>query len=347
MIAAASSTAAPSRHPAFSWVDHAPFFQAGLAGYSDRAMRLIARRHGCPFCITEAMLDYFLLNGGKGLAAAELTGEDHPIAGQLMGSHPRDIAQGAKVLVKLGYDVIDINFGCPVKKIKKKCRGGHLLSNPGDAISILEAVMQAVGGDAPVSVKMRRGYDDTPEMAANFYRIFEAAIALGVAAVTVHGRTVEQKYLGPARWPFLADLIRRYHAEMDRGFLIFGSGDVDSPQAISRMIRETGVSAVSVARGCIGNPWLFEQAHQLMRGEEVRPPSVREQRRVLLDHFELALDEHGEDVAGRTMRKFGIKFSTHHPEPGVVKEAFIGVKTLADWKEVLDAHYPLAEPVAV
>ena len=128
----------------------APFYQAGLAGYSDAAMRLIARRHGCPFCITEAMLDVFLLNGGKGLAAAQIDDADHPITGQLMGSHPVDIAAGAKVLVSLGYDVVDVNLACPVKKIKKKARGGHLLSAPDDAIDIWTAVVDTFSlGDEP------------------------------------------------------------------------------------------------------------------------------------------------------------------------------------------------------
>ncbi len=323
----------------FAWVAQAPFFQAGLAGYSDAAMRLVARRHGCPFCITEAMLDYFLINGGKGLKEAELDNEDHPIAGQLMGSHPDEIAQGARILARLGYDVIDINFGCPVKKIKKKCRGGHLLSAPDEALAILDAVRQAIGDDVPLSVKMRRSYDDTPQMVAHFYRIFEKAIELGYRAVTVHGRTVEQKYLGPSKWPFLSDLTRRYRSEMDRGFLIFGSGDIFSPQSIFEMIRQTGVNAVSVARGCIGNPWLFHQARQIMRGKPVEPPTPAQQRQVLMEHFELSAGLYGDAHAGRMMRKFGIKFSVHHPRPQMVKEAFIKVHNIADWKGVLDRFY--------
>src|SRR5690606_37180837 len=134
------------------------------------------------------MLDQFLIQGGKGLAAAELTDEDHPIAGQLMGSHPAEIAQGAKILVQLGYDVIDVNLACPVKKIKKKARGGHLMQVPDEAAAILDAVKQAVGDDRPCTVKLRRGSDDSAEAAGNFYRIFEAAIDLGYAGAVVHGR---------------------------------------------------------------------------------------------------------------------------------------------------------------
>ena len=103
---------------AFSWIEDRPFFQAGLQGYSDAAMRIIARRHGSPYCVTEAMPDRFLVDGGKGLKKAELDPEDHPIAGQLMGSDPRDMAQGAKVLLELGYDVIDLNMACPVKRLR-------------------------------------------------------------------------------------------------------------------------------------------------------------------------------------------------------------------------------------
>lgn len=316
-----------------------PFFQAGLAGYSDAAMRLVARRHGAPFCVTEAMLDQFLIHGGKGLAAAELDGEDHPIAGQLMGSHPREIAAGAKILVGLGYDVIDVNLACPVKKIRRKCRGGHLLSVPDEAIAVLDAVRQAVGDDRPCTVKLRRGSDDSVEAEAGFHRIFEAVINLGYAAAVVHGRTVAQKYLGPSRWSFLRDLVSRYGGV--EGLTLGGSGDIWTAHDIFAMIRETGISLVSVARGCIGNPWIFRQARQLMRdpSEPLTPPSIGEQRRVLFDHFQLSVHVHGEARASRMMRKFGIKFAAHHPQAENVARAFIEVKSLDAWHAVLDHHY--------
>ena len=230
----------------------APFFQAGLAGYSDAAMRGVARGHGCPYAVTEAMLDQFLIRGGKGLRAAVLDGADHPIAGQLMGSHPEQIAQGARVLVGLGYDVIDINLACPVKKIRKKSRGGHLLQVPDEAIDILKAVRQEVGDEVPCTVKLRRGTDDSPEAEANFFKIFEATIDLGYAAATVHGRTVEQKYLGPSRWSFLQGLVEQYGNTPEFG--IFGSGDIWTAADIFEMIRQTGVGAVSVARGLHRQP---------------------------------------------------------------------------------------------
>ena len=323
----------------------APFYQAGLAGYSDAAMRMVARRHGCPYCITEAMLDQFLINGGKGLAAAELCDDDHPIAGQLMGSHPADIAAGAKVLVGLGYDVVDVNLACPVKKIKRKARGGHLLSVPDEAKSILDAVAQAVGGDVPLTVKLRRAYDDTPEAEAAFRAVLEAAIEAGFSGATVHGRTVQQKYVGASNCGDLTRIVGDYGQA--RGFLLGGSGDIWRAADIFRMIEQTGVGWVSVARGCIGNPWVFRQARAIMAGdaaEAQRPPTIHEQRDVLREHFELSVALHGERQASRMMRKFGIKFSRHHPESEAIKAAFIQVQALDEWHAVLDTFYEADGP---
>lgn len=433
----------------------APFFQAGLAGYSDAAMRLIARREGCPFCVTEALLDRTLLAGGRGFAKADLGdlhdnvpggAEDHPLACQIMGSDPREMAAAAlkaaeqgrrgdkayrmmayggmsaeelaeveathlrvpggvqvgrirthagegveldptegcgddtndagvlwsedetcETLVEeineiggtrdsatgnrarlaasgapaqnaahtsLAFEVIDVNLACPVKKVRSKARGGHWLAEPAGAIRILEAVREAVPAEVPCTVKMRRSYDDTPEMAAAFETILDAAFDMGYAWATVHARTVEQKYVGPSRWDILRDVVRR---RPDR--LIFGSGDVWSAADIFAMIGYTGVSAVSVARGCIGNPWIFRQARDLLAGREPAPPTLTEQSRVLQDHFSLCVRVNGPRLAGRLMRKFAIKFSHHHPRAEEVKREFVRVNTTEEWGEVLARHY--------
>jgi len=330
----------------------APFYQAGLAGYSDGPMRLIARRHDCPFCVTEALLDRILISGGKGrtredpdlLAESCGTGDpeenraagldDHPIAGQIMGTNPEEMAEGAAILAEFGYDVIDVNFACPVKKVRKRNRGGHFLGVPDEAIPVLRAIRAAVPAEIPTTVKLRRAWDDTPEMAANFERIFDAAFDLGYAWATVHCRTVEQRYVGPGRWAFLTDLVRRHP---DR--LIFGSGDVWTVDDIFAMLDVTGVTGVSVARGAIGNPWIFRQARQLMAGLPPMPPTLAEQRQVLLDHFTLAVALHGERSASRMMRKFGIKFSQHHPDAESVKTRFVRCKTVNEWRAVIETSY--------
>lgn len=330
----------------------APFFQAGLAGYSDGAMRLIARRHGCPFCVTEALLDRTLLNGGKGkiredpdLIATECgmgevadniaaTVDDHPLAGQIMGSKADEMARAADIIVKMGHDVVDVNLACPVKKISANNRGGHFLAHPDEAIGILRAVVDAVAGRVPCTVKLRRAYDDTSQMAKNFERIFDAAYECGYAWTTVHCRTVEQKYHGPGRWEFLTDLTARHPDK-----IIFGSGDVWTVQDIFAMLDQCGVSGVSVARGCIGNPWIFRQAREMMAGGEPTPPTIAEQRAALLQHFELAKFLYGDNATGKRMRKFGIKFAAHHPQAVTVKAEFIRCENSAEWQAVIEKFY--------
>ncbi len=357
----------------------APFFQAGLAGYSDAAMRIVARRQGCPLCVTEALLDRTLLAGGRGFAKADLGDiaenvpggtEDTPLVGQIMGSDPDEMARAAVKMIEqgkrpasvyrrfsvdqmrerlpvsgdgeLGFCAIDVNLACPVKKIRKKARGGHWLREPEGALDILRAVRDAVPPGIATTLKIRRGSDDSEDAERRFHAIFEGAYELGYSWATVHGRTVEQKYVGPSRWTFLRDLVRRYP---DR--LIFGSGDVWSAHEIIRMIEFTGVHAVSVARGCIGNPWVFRQARDLLAGRTPEAPTIEEQRAVLLDHFELSMALNGERLAGRLMRKFGVRFSTHHPDSDSVRREFTQISSFDDWRAVLDRHYnaEAAEPV--
>ncbi len=333
----------------------APFFQAGLAGYSDGAMRIMARRHGCPFCVTEALLDRTLINGGRGkiredpdLIASECgmgevddnvaaTVDDHPLAGQIMGTTPHEMAAAANILVGMGHDVVDVNLACPVKKISANYRGGHFLAHPKDAIAILRSVKDAVGGRVPCTVKLRRAFDDTPEMAANFEQIFNAAYELGYAWTTVHCRTVAQKYLGPGRWEFLEELMARHP---DR--VVFGSGDIWNVHDIFAMMDQCGVSGVSVARGCIGNPWIFRQAREMMDGKSPTAPTIAEQRSALLEHFDLAMFLYSERATGQRMRKFGIKFAAHHPDAVQVKADFVRCETALQWREVIEKHYPVS-----
>ena len=396
-----------------------PFFQAGLAGYSDAAMRIVARRHGCPYCVTEALLDRTLLAGGRGFAKADLGElhdnvpggeEDHPLAGPLMGSEPREMAAAALKLVEQGkradreyrrlayngapapgveqrlrlpggeqigrdrwpngrmgegpkgrggddrsradlsFAAIDVNLACPVKKIASKARGGHWLAEPRGAIRLLEAVREALPASVPTTVKLRRSFDDTPEMAEACLRILDAAYGMGYAWATVHARTVEQKYVGPSRWDVLREIVRHVR-RTDPDRLIFGSGDVWSAEDVFRMIGYTGVNGAAVARGCIGNPWVFRQARQLLAGDAPTAPSVEEQRAVLEAHFTLALAVNAgarrpEVYTGKVMRKFGIRFAEHHARAEEVRRRFVGVCSLEDWRGVLEEFYA-AEPASL
>ena len=313
-----------------------PFVQAALSGYSDLAMRRVARAHGAPYTINEVVLDKMVLEPGrKQRAILDVAADDHPVGGQLMGANPEDFGPAAHLLAEAGYDVIDINFGCPVRKVLGRCRGGFHLSQPDVALDIVKRVCDAVGDDRPVTLKMRRGMDDELESERNFFEILDGAFALGVAAVTVHGRTVQQRYVGPSDWSFLAKVKERAG---DR--VVFGSGDLFSAEACVRMIRETGVDGVTIARGAIGNPWIFEECRALWRGEPLPdPPSIQRQREALRMHFDEAVKVHGEKLASRIMRKFGIKYAEHHPHARSVRDAFVAVKAPDDWRRALDEWY--------
>ena len=315
-----------------------PVVQAALSGYSDWPMRVIARRLGATYTLCEVMLDEFLVNlkeRQKTSHFLHLSDEEHPVGGQLMGAEPDQFAAGALKLVEAGFDVIDINFGCPVKKVLGRCRGGFHLSQPETALEIVRRTRDAVPAEIPVSVKMRRGLDDSSESRDHFFEILDGAFAIGVAAVTLHGRTVQQRYVGPSRWEFLRE-VKQHVGDKT----ILGSGDLFTPYDCLNMIRETGVDGVTVARGAIGNPWIFSQVRALAAGDPLpNPPSLHQQRAILEEHFRLAESLYGEKRVGPLMRKFGIKYAILHPQHDQLRSAFVKVKDRAQWTDVLKRFY--------
>ncbi|MBM3964444.1 MAG: tRNA-dihydrouridine synthase family protein [Planctomycetes bacterium] len=316
-----------------------PVVQAALSGYSDWAMRMIARRMGASYSLCEVMLDQFLVSLKDRKKTQHFlynTPEEHPVAGQLMGAEPEQFALGAQKLVEAGFAVIDINFGCPVRKVLGRCRGGFHLSQPAVALEIVRQTRDKVPSQIPVTIKMRRGLDDTTESRDNFYEILDGAFAYGIDAITVHGRTVQQRYIGPSRWSFLKE-VKDY---VGPAKTILGSGDLFSAEDCLRMMQETGVDGVTVARGCIGNPWIFEQARKIFKGEPLpAAPSVHQQRDVMLEHFRLAEELYGPERAGVPMRKFGIKYAASHPQGQIVRDDFVRVKDFDAWRAVLDRWY--------
>jgi len=314
-----------------------PVVQAALSGYSDWAMRMVARRLGAPYTLCEVVLDRIVNQAGRKIRLKRLrvTDDEQPVGGQLMGSDPIEFAAAARELVKVGFRVIDINFGCPVKKVLGRCRGGYHLSRPDIALEIVSRVREAVPPETPVTVKMRRGIDDTPESRDKFFTIFDGAFARGIAAATVHGRTVEQRYVGPSRWSFLRE-VKAHAGERT----VLGSGDLFTAADCLNMIRETGVDGVTAARGAIGNPWIFAQAKALANDEPLpAPPTLFEQKAVIEEHYRFAEQIYGVEPCCRQMRKFGIKYAQLHPEPLAVREAFIHVRQPGEWQQVLDRWY--------
>jgi nifR3 family TIM-barrel protein len=314
-----------------------PVVQAALSGYSDWPMRVIARRLSAAYTVCEVMLDQFILNVTKGRKAKRflrVTDEEHPCGAQLMGAEPEQFPPAAQKLLEAGFDAIDLNFACPVKKVLGRCRGGFLLSDPATALRIVGRVRDALPPDVPLTVKMRRGMDDSPESRQRFFDIFDGAFRLGAAAVTVHGRTVRQRYEGISSREFLREVKEHAGART-----VLGSGDLFTAQDCLDMLRQTGVDGVSVARGAIGNPWIFQQARALAAGVALPPPSLHQQRDVIAEHYRLSEEIYGPSRCCRVMRKFGIKYAQLNPRSREVRDAFVAVTKPSHWRAVLEKWY--------
>jgi tRNA-dihydrouridine synthase B len=311
-----------------------PVGLGALAGYSDLPYRLVCRALGAPYCVTEAMLDrQVLLEGKLRKRLIRLDPADHPVGGQIMGTDPEVMAEAARSLDRMGFDIVDLNFACPVRKVVSHKRGGALMNDPDRALAIVGAVVDAVPS-RPVTIKMRRSFRDADPTYADFWKIARGAFEAGVAAIAVHARSVEQKYTGRADWGFLAALKRAFP---DR--TVLGSGDVMSPADALRMMAETGVDGVLAARGAIGNPWFFEQARELAAGRPPRKPGLDEQRDVIYRHFRLACEAYDPQRGLKILRHFSLQYAKMHPHRTELRNALVVVRTEDEWRAVIDAFY--------
>lgn len=313
-----------------------PFTQAALSGYTDLPMRRVARRHGAAYALGQMVLGTTVTHASDWQRRLlHVPADDHPVGAQLLGGEPHEFGPAARALADAGYDVIDVNFGCPVHKVLRRRRGGWLLADPPAALDIVRQVLDAVGGDRPVTVKMRRGLDDSAESERRFFTILEGVFERGVAAVTVHGRTVKQRYAGRSDWEFLRRVKRHVG---DR--VVLGSGDLHRATDAVDMLRLTGVDGVSLARGAIGNPWIFRECLALWTGGALPPlPSPAELRETLLQHFREAVAFYGPRDGGMIMRRHAMKYSRLHPCPRKVREALIAMREPDAFAALLDAWF--------
>jgi nifR3 family TIM-barrel protein len=286
-----------------------PFFQASLSGYSDYPMRMFARRYGCPFVLADVMLDKSVARPDiLAKACFQPRDDEHPIGAQILGKTPATMAKAAGALVGAGYDLIDVNCACPAPKVMRRGRGGALLDRPDAAIEILKAVRDAVA--CPVLMKLRIGTSHSAQSQESFWEIVTRSIEQGVDALVIHGRTVSERYRGKADWETLAEVKRRFP-----GATIIASGDVFDAQTSLDQMKRTGLDGFVVARGAIGNPWIFQDLRCLWEGRPVPlPPGLAEQRLVLLEHLAQVMDGYAEQRAVGYFRKFLVSYARRHPK---------------------------------
>jgi len=286
-----------------------PFFQASLSGYSDYNMRVLARRYGCPFVLTDVMLAKSMANP-KVLAKPcfQPGADEHPVGAQILGKTPATMAKAARDLVAVGYDAIDLNFACPAPKVLRRGRGGALLDHPSAIIDILKAVQDTV--DCPILMKLRIGTNHKPQSLDCFWEIVTRSIEHGVDTLVIHGRTVAERYRSKADWEILAAVKHRFPEAT-----IVGSGDIFDPAATVSLLKRTGLDGFIVARGAIGNPWIFRDLRCVWENRPVPPPpDLAEQRKVILGHFHRVLESHPEKKAIGYFRKFIVGYARRHPK---------------------------------
>src|SRR6516225_3448652 len=259
-----------------------PFALAPMAGMTDTAFRrLVKRRGGCGLVVTEMVSSEGLVRGiDRTLEYAEYTEEERPVSIQIFGGDPEKMAAAAQIVEGMGADIVDVNMGCPVPKIAKHNAGCNLMREPEHAQFVVAAMTRAV--KVPVTVKMRAGWDANAINAPELARRMEDA---GASALAVHGRTAAQSYSGFSDW----DLIARVAAGVS--IPVFGSGDCVEPAQLVEKLRAGGVSGVLVGRGALRNPWIFEQAAAIARGETPRSVTLADRGQFLLEYIDMLLHE--------------------------------------------------------
>ncbi len=302
---------------------------APMAGITDHAFRRICREEGCGLVFSEMISAAGLLH----LPRPELDRNvplfvaDKPIAIQLFGRSPELIARAAKMAEDIFHaDIIDINMGCPAKKILKNGEGGWLLKDPRKAARIMEAVVKKVA--IPVTIKIRKGWDENSCTAPEIARL---ARECGIKAVSIHGRTVEQGFGGQSDW----DIIREIKEKVD--ITVIGSGDVMSPEDVKKMLDHCRCDGIMIARGALGNPWIFARALELLsRGVTPPAPTLETRLSKALRHLELLIGYKGEGRAAIEMRKHAHYYIKYVKNAVRFKGEINKATTRADYEHIFE-----------
>jgi nifR3 family TIM-barrel protein len=305
-------------------------FLAPVAGYSDRAFRSVCVDQGADFTCTELVsAEALTRDSRKTEALIRRAANEKAYAVQLFGADPETIGRATALLAPFAPEVVDLNCGCPVPKVVKTGAGAALSRDIPRIGRIVEAMVRASEehlGGAPVTVKIRSGWDDS---SINYREAARAAVEAGAALVALHARTRAQAYSGKADWSHLADLASRLTVP------VIGSGDLFSPEAAERMLRETGVAGVMFARGAMGNPFIFAEARALLEQGRYEAVPVAERMRTAILQLELLAADAGEEFACREMRKQFCAYSKGIPGGAAVRNSLVRASTIEDYRKVL------------
>lgn len=269
-------------------------FLAPLAGISNLPFRLIARSLGCALAYTEMISANGLVRKtAKTFEYLKTCADDRPLGAQVFGADPEIVAEASRIIEHSGADLIDINMGCPVKKVIKTGSGAILMKDPDRVARIIDSVKKAV--QIPVTVKIRSGWSGGSINAVEIARIAEDS---GADAITIHARTANQGYSGKADWKVIAEVKKAVKIP------VIGNGDIWRPRDAVKMLRETFCDAVMVGRGALGNPWIFKGIIQLCSGQkENYLPSLDQRQKMIKYHWEMEIKLLRDKLADERFRK--------------------------------------------
>ncbi|WP_324646064.1 tRNA dihydrouridine synthase DusB [Acinetobacter sp. MD2] len=303
---------------------------APMAGVTDRPFRTLCKYFGAGHAVSEMMTaDKTLRMSKKSLYRANFDGEIAPISAQIAGSDPEQLAEAARYQVQNGAQIVDINMGCPAKKVCNKLAGSALLQDEDLVARILDTVVSAV--DVPVTLKTRLGFLNGEE---NILRVAKQAEKAGIAALALHGRTREDMYLNNARY----DLIKQVKSEIN--IPLIANGDIDSPEKAKYVLDYTGADAIMIGRAAQGRPWIFREiAHYLQTGQHLAAPDIQEVRDVLMGHLQELYAFYGEYSGCRIARKHIAWYTKGLRSSNEFRQQMYQVESTAAQADVVAAYF--------
>ncbi|MDC4935450.1 tRNA dihydrouridine synthase DusB [Acinetobacter baumannii] len=303
---------------------------APMAGVTDRPFRTLCKYFGAGHAVSEMMTaDKTLRMTKKSLYRANFDGELAPISAQIAGSDPEQLAEAARYQVANGAQIVDINMGCPAKKVCNKLAGSALLQDEDLVARILDAVVAAV--DVPVTLKTRLGFLNGQE---NILRVAKRAEEAGIAALALHGRTREDMYLNTARYELIKHVKKLIHIP------VIANGDIDSPEKAKYVLDYTGADAIMIGRAAQGRPWIFREiAHYLKTGEHLAAPNIEEVKEVLLGHLSELYQFYGEYSGCRIARKHIAWYTKGLRSSNEFRQNMYKVETTAEQALVVESYF--------
>lgn len=303
-----------------------PYILAPMAGVTDLPFRLLCREMGAGLLCMEMVSAKAILYENKNTKALlSIHPKEPPVSLQLFGSEPEVMAEAARRIEELPFSILDINMGCPVPKIVKNGEGSALMKNTKLVYEIVSAAVKAI--EKPVTVKIRKGFDDDT---VNAVEIAKAAEAAGAKAVAVHGRTREQYYSGKADW----DIIRQVKGAVS--IPVIGNGDVTSGESAASMLEQTGCDGAMIGRGAQGNPWIFREILEYEHtGKAPKRPGIEERKQMILRHANLLLEYKGDYLGIREMRKHVSWYTSGLANSAKLRNRINAVETIEELEQVI------------